>query len=115
MVFVESDDVPVAVACALEREEGWRELAWVAVASVHRGKGLGSMVCSALIRHLLASDEQRIFGSTQDERLAALRIYLEMGFYPVHREDKVERWHAICNNLSWPFRPQLWGWPLEIN
>ena len=73
------------------------------------------MVCSALIRQQLASGEQRIFGSTQDERLAALRIYLEIGFHPVHREDKVERWRAICDHLGWPFTPRLWGWPLGIN
>jgi predicted GNAT family acetyltransferase len=100
MVFVERDKEPVAVACALKREDEWRELTWVAVALEHRGKRLGKIVCSARIRELLDSGEQRILGSTRDERLTALRIYLEIGFHPVQREDKVERWHAICNNLA---------------
>ena len=113
MVFVEKSEEPVAVACALEREDEWLELAWVAVAFEHRGKRLGRMVCSALIRQLLASREQRICASTQGARLAALRIYLKVGCHPVHCEDKVERWRAICNNLGHPFTPRSWGWPLE--
>ncbi len=111
VVFAVNDKEPVAVACVLSREDRWRELAWVAVAAEHRGKRLGKMVCSTLIRQLLASGEHRIFCSTQDERLAAIRIYLEIGFYPVHREEKIDRWRSICNNLDWPFTPQAWSWP----
>jgi mycothiol synthase len=113
IVFAAKGKEPVAVACALAREDGWRELAWVAVASEHRGKRLGKLVCSALIQQLLASGDQHIFCSTQDERLSAIRIYLEIGFHPVHRADKIDRWRAICNKLDWPFTPRSWGWPRE--
>ena len=115
MVFVERGGEPVAVACALEREDDWRELAWVAVASEHRGRRLGTMVCAALIRRLLAAGHDRVFGSTQGERLAALRIYLEIGFHPVHREGKVDRWRAICDELGRPFTPRTWQWPLDVS
>lgn len=111
MVFALDGKEPVAVACARIRECGWRELAWVAVASEHRGKRLGQLVCSTLIQQLLADDENLIFCSTLDERLAALRIYLKLGFHPVYEQDKINRWRVICANLDWPFTPQSWGWP----
>jgi len=115
MVFGTKGEEPVAVACALSREDGWRELAWVAVASHHRGNRVGKMVCSTLIQHLLTSGDQLIFCSTQDERLAAIRIYLEIGFHPVHREEKIDRWREICDNLGWPFTPRSWGWPRDAD
>ena len=113
MVFAAQGQEPVAVACALDRDDAWSELAWVAVASEHRGKRLGRFVCSELIRHLLETGKPRIFCSTQDERLAAIRIYLEIGFHPVFRENKGDRWRAICSNLGWPFSPRTWGWQYE--
>ena len=111
MVFATAANEPVAVACALAREDRWQELAWVAVAAKHRGQRLGKLVCSTLVRQLITSGERLIYCSTQDERLAAIRIYLEMGFHPVHRPDKIDRWQTICGHLDWPFTPQAWGWP----
>ena len=114
MVFVMRDGDPVAVACALSRADGWVELAWVAVVPEFRSMGLGKMVCSVLVQHLLTSGHHRVYGSTQDERLAALSIYLGIGFHPVYREDKVKRWVEICSNLGRSFSPELWGWPLDM-
>ncbi len=113
MVFVRYEDVPIAVACALFRDDDWVELAWVAVAPNHRGRGIGKIVCSAVIRQLNLLGSYRVFGSTQDSRLAALKIYLNIGFHPVHRVEKVERWRSICQRLDRPFTPAIWGWPLE--
>lgn len=111
MVFVRFGDEPVGVACALFRDGGWVELAWVAVSPHHRCRGLGKIVCSAVIEQVNLLGSFRIFGSTQDSRLAALMIYLDIGFHPVYRPGKVERWRSICQKLDKPFTPAQWGWP----
>ncbi|MFT5679240.1 MAG: mycothiol synthase [Myxococcota bacterium] len=97
MVFAETTDThePVAVAAAEHCADGWVEPGWVAVAPVHRGAGLGLAVCTALTRHLLSHGHHRLIGSTQDHRLAALRIYLTLGFQPVLRPEKAARWQAV--------------------
>lgn len=99
---------PVATAVA-EQREGWIELGWVAVAPAHRGKGLGQAVCHALVTHLLGAGRTRLFGSTQDHRSAALRIYLSLGFHPVLRPEKLQRWRAVCKQLGVPFTPERWA------
>lgn len=72
MVFITQFGEPVAVACGLSRDDTWVELAWVAVMPDHRGRGIGKMVCGALVRRLLIQGKSKIFGSTQDERLSAI-------------------------------------------
>jgi len=111
MILITQRGLPVAVACGLSRDNDWVELAWVAVAPAHRGRGIGKMVCAAVVRQLLALDKSKIFGSTQDERLSAIKIYLDVGFYPFYRRDKVGRWISICRNLDQSFTPSSWGWP----
>ena len=91
---------PVAVAAAERRDGGWVELGWVAVAPAHRGMGLGLAVCAALTGHLLARGHTRLFGSTQDHRLAALRLYFTLGFRPVLRAENADRWQAVCDRLG---------------
>ena len=111
MVICYAAEQPVATACALVRPGGWREIAWLAVDTAHRGGGLGTLVCATLLRHLLGTGEHRVFGSTQDERLAALRLYLRLGCHPVYRPDRVERWRRVCDSLGSPYTPKAWGWP----
>lgn len=100
MVVAQGPEGAVAVACALQSVSPWIELAWVAVDPAHRGRGLGKAVCASLVAGLLASGRNRIVGSTQDARIHALRIYLDLGFEPVQRPDKVERWAAVL--AQWP-------------
>ena len=113
MVLITQHGEPVAVACGLSRENGWVELAWVAVSPAHRGRGIGRLVCAAVVRQLLALDKSKIFGSTQDQRLSAIKIYLDIGFYPLYRKHKVERWQSICCKLEKSFTPSLWDWPID--
>ena len=113
MVFVEARDSaePVAVAAAERRAGGWVELGWVTVAPDHRGRGLGRTVCTALIQRSLRAGETRLCLSTQDHRLAALRIYLQLGFLPLSRPGKRDRWRDVCGLLGVTFAPETWGWP----
>lgn len=107
MVFVRHDNKPVGVACALFRDAGWAELAWVAVWPEYRRQGIGKIVCSAVVGQLHSLGSHKIFGSTQDHRLAALKIYLDIGFRPLVRPDKVERWWSIYQKLDKPFTLEM--------
>jgi len=111
MVLAFGSDEPVAAAAAERRAGGWVELGWVAVSPAHRGRGLGLAVCARLTRRLLETGETALFGSTQDHRLAALRIYFALGFHPVHRDAKRDRWRAVCERIGAPYEPARWRWP----
>lgn len=99
-VAVRHGDTPIAFACAEHRPERWVELGWVAVDPAHRGRGLGRAVTAAVVARLLAADHRRIVGSTQDARIHALRIYLGLGFRPVERSDKADRWAAALARVE---------------
>ena len=113
MVLVFQHREPIAVACGLSRDDGWVVLAWVAVTPAHRGRGLDRMVCTAVVTQLLALGKSKIFDSTQDERLQATKVYLDIGFYPLYRKDKIERWVSICAKLAKSYTPSIWGWPIN--
>ena len=108
MVFAETNEThePVAVAAAEWVASGWMELGWVAVAPAHRGQGLGLAVCSSLIARLTLADESRLWGSTQDHRLAALRIYFTLGFHPVFRACRRDKMAFRERELA---PPSAWG------
>jgi predicted GNAT family acetyltransferase len=105
MVTILHLGLPIAIACGLARSDGWSELAWVAVSREHRGFGIGKMVSSGVVAGLLEVGKSKIYGSTQDERLSAISIYLDIGFCPLYRLEKVERWKSICQ--------KCWGWQLD--
>lgn len=113
MVLITHKAEPVAVACGLSRPNNWVELAWVAVVPAHRGRGLGKLVCSEVVKQLVDLGRPKVFGSTQDERLSAIKIYLDIGFYPLYRKNKFERWASICRKLNKPFTPSTWEWPIH--
>lgn len=78
------------------------ELGWVAADPVHSGHGLGRAVCSAVVARLLSAGYRRIYLKTDDFRLAALKVYLTMGFVPLlYAEDMAERWRAVYEKLGW--------------
>lgn len=115
MVFAWGSGSPVAVAAAEHRADRWVEIGWVAVSPAHRARGLGLAVCGALTRSLLEAGDRRLFGSTQDSRLAALKIYFTLGFHPVFRAGKGARWRDVCERLRVPFTPRQWSWPLPAD
>lgn len=106
---------PVAAAAVERRAPGWAELGWVAVAPRHRRRNLSRSLCALLITDVVAHAEARLFGSTQDARLAALSTYVSLGFHPVHRPEKVERWRAVYAQLQAPYTPERWGWPVQAD
>jgi mycothiol synthase len=83
------------------------ELGWVATMPTHQSKGLGSAVSAAATHRLIGAGYESIRVGTQDHRLAAIKVYLRLGFRPyVYAADMVERWRQICATLNWPFSPE---------
>jgi ribosomal protein S18 acetylase RimI-like enzyme len=81
--FVIYNGKPVATACSLDREQQTGMLSWVAVAQEHRGKKLGSIVCTEAVKYLQQKDYKNILLNTDHWRKAAIKTYLNIGFEPV--------------------------------
>jgi mycothiol synthase len=103
----------VASAMALrdEREFGCQggELGWVACDPVHQRKGLGAAVSAAATTRLIEEGYCYIHLYTEDWRLAALKMYLRLGYVPLlYAPDMLERWRTVCTAVGWPFTPEAW-------
>ncbi|MBI3831710.1 MAG: GNAT family N-acetyltransferase [Planctomycetes bacterium] len=78
---------------------------WVGTHPAHRGKKLGFLVSLAALHRMKAEGRAAAVLHTDDFRLPALRIYLEMGFRPaLDHESQRERWRAVLGKLEWPER-----------
>ncbi len=85
-----------------EAEPGRGELGWVAGHAEHRGKGLGLTVCAAATARLINAGYRNIVLLTDDWRLPAIKIYLQLGYEPVYyKEDMPGRWRAVLAELGW--------------
>jgi len=77
------------------------ELGWVAADSDHAGKGLGFSVCAAVVNRFLVAGYKTIYLKTDDYRLPAIKVYLNLGFTPdLFREDMPPRWEKVLQNLK---------------
>lgn len=80
------------------------ELGWVAGHPAHARRGLGRAVCAAVVRRYLRIGYDRIYLKTDDWRLAALKVYLSLGFEPLlYLAEMAGRWDAVCRALGRPF------------
>jgi mycothiol synthase len=85
------------------------ELSWVAGHPEHAGKGLGRVVCAAVVRRYLAAGYRNIYLKTDDWRLPAIKSYLRLGFVPLlFTPAMVNRWETICTQLNWTYTPDDW-------
>ena len=85
------------------------ELGWVATAPAHRGQGLGTAACAAVLHRFLQAGYRRIYLKTDDWRLPAIKSYLHLGFHPfLYDADMAECWQAVCAQLNVPFTPEAW-------
>lgn len=105
MVFCEhpASGKAVGVGCALRREnETSIELTWVAVVPGCQGQGLAAAICTEVIALALAAGFSEVALTTRDDRLAALKTYLNLGFEPVVDETTRDRWRSVLRILDWP-------------
>ena len=85
------------------------ELGWLAGDPAHTGKGLGLTVSAAVIARFIEEGFRDIHLFTENYRLAALKIYLKLGFVPfLYTPEMPELWRVICHQLGWPFTPEAW-------
>jgi mycothiol synthase len=79
-------------------------LGWLAADPAHGGRGLGRAAAAAVTARLVAGGYRRIYLETHDFRLAAIRVYLSMGWVPLlYQEDMQSRWQAVHKKLGLPF------------
>ncbi len=72
------------------------ELGWVAGDPEHKGKGLGCAVCAAATRRLLEGGYRDVYLRTDDFRLAAIKVYLKLGYVPfLCAPDMEGRWRDV--------------------
>jgi mycothiol synthase len=110
MAVHEASGEIVATAMALHNYSGLQpcqgNMGWLAGDPAHAGHGLGSAVSAAATARLIAAGYRDIRLGTEDFRLAAISIYLKLGYVPVlYQPEMTERWQAICGMLRWPFSP----------
>ena len=74
---------------------------YVVCNSAHRGRKLGLITCGAVTRYLGKNGYQSVSLLTDDWRLAAIRVYFDLGFTPIiNRIDMPARWEAIRQQLE---------------
>ncbi len=77
---------------------------WLVTDPSHAGKGLGTIVAACATNRLAAEGYRRPCLGTEDFRVAAISIYLKLGWVSyVYREDPVPRWRAIFARLGREF------------
>lgn len=113
LVIHESDNRIVA-SCMATHDHTWitpfcGELAWLAGDPAHAGIGLGMAVSASVTNRFIEAGYGTIHLCTEPYRLAALKIYLKLGFRPfVEPAENLDLWKEICLRLNWPFTPDDW-------
>ena len=86
------------------RHPGAGQLGWLVTDPEHTQKQLGTVVSALATNRLLKEGYSRAFLGTEDERLAAIAIYLKLGWQPyVYRKDMEPRWREVFAALRRDF------------
>jgi mycothiol synthase len=104
--FLLYEGQPVGTATAWFKPEFGPQSGYVhmvAVVPEHMGKGLGRVLTSAVLKFFKERGLRSAFLHTDDERLAAISTYLELGFEPVIKSEGVRRrWVEVFRELKKP-------------
>lgn len=95
----------VATATAMHRPQPdiphGGELSWVAADPAHARRGLGRAVSAAVVGRFIDAGYDAIYLLTDDHRLPAINVYLQIGFEPDERHaDTAARWRAVRGLLD---------------
>lgn len=104
LFVVSPEGVPVSTASAY-RQEAWGNdagyLHMVATYPDYRGMGLGYAVSLAAMKLMVEENKARAVLQTDDHRLAAIKIYLKLGYEPKLTEwEHVSRWRQILHQMG---------------
>lgn len=84
-----------------ERHEFAGNLGWLAVDPSHRGKKLGHIAVASVMNRLKEAGYQNIYLGTHPFRLAAIKIYIELGWQPyIYTDDMAQVWADIYTDLK---------------
>ena len=96
----------VATTAAVKREDGIGNVHMVASLPETRGKGLGHIMISHTLAMIEARGVPYTYLTTDDFRVAAVKVYLDAGFLPVIYEDPesdmTDRWNKMLELLHYP-------------
>ncbi|MGC2742935.1 MAG: GNAT family N-acetyltransferase [Candidatus Angelobacter sp.] len=80
------------------------QLGWLVTDPSHTRKGLGTTVSASVTNRLVAEGYPCPFLGTEDFRLAAISIYLNLGWRPlIYCDDMESRWRSIFAKLGLEF------------
>ena len=104
LFFVTHQGKPVGTACAWRKapdETKTGYLHMVGVIPEHQGNSLGKLVSLCVLHYFKKHGFSEAMLDTDDNRLPALKTYLNLGFRPVYRDDShPKRWEAVSENLG---------------
>ena len=102
----------LVASCVAERGEWDPErprgiLGWLIGDPSHSGLGLGTIVSAEVTNRLAQQGYTEPGLSTDDFRLAAINVYINLGWRPyLHREDMEPRWRETYERLGRRFRTE---------
>jgi len=89
---------------AMARHPEAGHIGWLVTDPSHARRGLGTIVAACATNRLAEAGYRRPCLGTEDFRVAAISIYLKLGWVPyIYREDLVPRWRAIFARLGREF------------
>ncbi|MBN2043648.1 MAG: GNAT family N-acetyltransferase [Anaerolineales bacterium] len=107
-------DGEIIGTCMATHDPTWEvpfsgEVGWTAVYPDHQGKGIGKAVVGAVVKRFLDAGYAQIHLYTEIWRLAALKVYLRIGFEPyLIQQESIQQWEKVCVQLNWPFTADEW-------
>jgi mycothiol synthase len=113
-LVVHEESGELAAACMASHVPALRHpdagnLGWLATGRNYEGRGLGTVVASAVTNRLVEAGYNRIYLETHDEMIPAISVYLKLGWIPyLYSEEMVGRWESIFETLKRPFTPEDW-------
>jgi mycothiol synthase len=103
LFFAECSGEAVGTACAhrgANTPEGVGYVHMVAVAPGHRGRRLGRALVAAVLRRFRELGYRAATLQTDDFRLSAIRLYLDLSFHPTMTDEShPARWEAVLSRL----------------
>lgn len=97
----EADERVVGFGQLMHREPGFAHLARIIVAPAHRGRGLGRLLCRALMQAAPARLPVRAFSlHVHPENHRARALYRSLGFVEVRTERKVLRMEKLLDSAT---------------
>jgi len=80
----------------LPNAEGKCEFGWVGTDPAFRGKGLGNLVCAAVLNKFYREGQTKVTLLTDDFRVPAIKLYLKEGWKPLMADEThPRRWKAL--------------------